>query len=381
MLEVNVYDNFNPNYLNVDDYELPNGNTTTRPLPAPKARCVAMNYELWETGYLYTSTATFSYPVEVGDIVEILFPETYPMETQLGVKNKFNLSMLYHVTDVDEGNTATLKNYFWSAIEGLDIPNAITKSTNFAIIDYMIDVNKTNLMVYGYSYNSAIFAGKATINRKAETSDGKDVAKRVFSKVQYQPTSTIINGTKNPDGSVLDPRRLVMINFASRDWNRKRITTRIDNKQNVTVETETVIERSAYNFAVVLVKNATTEDYTDPPKMYTTKDNGDVIDYTTYSGDGTDLPEVRVTKTLLYDRDENGNPPDLLTAVKAEITPSTIVTRLIFDQNELLPMYINDLVDVWYNGTLYRGYIADRVKTEAGDRLVFVEGDGNKNVI
>ena len=78
MLEVNVYDNFNPNYLNVKDYELPNGNKTTRPLPAPKARCVAMNYELWETGYLYTSTATFSYSVEVGDIVEILFPEKYP---------------------------------------------------------------------------------------------------------------------------------------------------------------------------------------------------------------------------------------------------------------------------------------------------------------
>ena len=26
MLEVNVYDNFNPNYLNVKDYKLPNGN-------------------------------------------------------------------------------------------------------------------------------------------------------------------------------------------------------------------------------------------------------------------------------------------------------------------------------------------------------------------
>ena len=236
-------------------------------------------------------------------------------------------------------------------------------------------------MVYGYSFNSKIFEGKATINRKAETSEARDVAKRVFSKVQYQPTSTIITETKAPDGTVLDPRRLVMINFASRDWNRKRITTRIDDKQEVTVDTETIIERSEYNFAVVLVQNATTKDYTDPPLMYTTKDNGDVIDYLSYSGDGTDLPEIRVTKTLLYERDENGVAPDMSVVVKPEISPSTIVTRLIFNQNELLPLYVNDLVDVWYNGVLYTGYIADRVKTEAGDRLVFVEGVPNKNEI
>ena len=146
------------------------------------------------------------------------------------------------------------------------------------------------------------------------------------------------------------------------------------------MDTEKIVERSAYNFAVVFVKNKATDDYTDPPKMYTAKNNGDVIDYSTYGGDGTDLPEVRTAKTLFYDRDEHGNPPDM-SAIKAEISPSTIVTRLIFDQNKLLPLYVNDLVDVWYEGKLYSGYIADRVKTEFNDRLIFVESGDKSNVI
>ena len=39
------------------------------------------------------------------------------------------------------------------------------------------------------------------------------------------------------------------------------------------MDTETIVERSAYNFAVVFVKNKVTDDYTDPPKMYTAKNN------------------------------------------------------------------------------------------------------------
>lgn len=375
MLEANVYDNFNPNYYNISDFNLPNGKKEKRGLPIPKARCQVINYELWETGYLYTSSATLTVSVEVGDIVQILFPEVVPIEEALGQKKKLNLDMVYLVTDVDESNKATLKNYFWAMIESLDVPNAITKTTNFAIIDYLIDPRKNNLMSYGYFFNSTIFAGKATINRKAETSSARDVAKRIFSKVQFQPTTTIQHAS-----SETDPRNLLFINFASRNWNRNRITTRVDIKQSVTMDTETITERSAYNFAVVFVKNKATDDYTDPPKMYTAKNNGDVIDYSTYGGDGTDLPDVRTAKTLFYDRDEHGNPPDIST-IKAEISPSTIVTRLIFNQNELLPLYVNDLVDIWYDGKLYSGYIADRVKTEFNDRLIFVESGDKPNVI
>ncbi|ASZ71915.1 tail associated lysin [Lactococcus phage 96403] len=380
MLEANVYDNFNPNYYNISDFTLPNGKKDKRGLPIPKARCQVINYELWETGYLYTSSATLTVSVEVGDIVQILFPEVVPVEEALGQKRKLNLDMVYLVTSVDESNKATLKNYFWAMIESLDVPNAITKTTNFAIIDYLIDPNKNNLMSYGYFFNSSIFAGKATINRKAETSSAHDVAKRIFSKVQFQPTTTIQHASFGADPNLTDPRTLLFINFASRDWNRKRITTRVDIKQSVAVETETIVERSAYNFAVVFVKSSNADDYADPPKMYTAKNNGDIIDYSTYHGDGTDLPEVRTAKTLFYDRDDHGNPPDIST-IKAEISPSTIVTRLIFNQNELLPLYVNDLVDIWYEGKLYSGYIADRVKTEFNDRLIFVESGDKPNVI
>ena len=375
MLEANVYDNFNPNYYNISDFNLPNGKKEKRGLPIPKARCQVINYELWETGYLYTSSATLTVSVEVGDIVQILFPEVVPIEEAIGQKKKLNLDMVYLVTSVDESNKATLKNYFWAMIESLDVPNAITKTTNFAIIDYLIDPNKNNLMSYGYFFNSSIFAGKATINRKAETSSATDVAKRIFSNVQFQPTTTIQHAP-----SEIDPRNLLFINFASRSWNRNRITTRVDIKQSVTMDTETIVERSAYNFAVVFVKSSNTDDYKDPPKMYTAKNNGDIIDYSTYHGDGTDLPDVRTAKTLFYDRDDHGNPPDIST-IKAEISPSTIVTRLIFNQNELLPLYVNDLVDIWYEGKLYSGYIADRVKTEFNDRLIFVESGDKPNVI
>jgi len=374
MLEANVYDNFNPNYYNLA-FSLPNGKRETRGLPLPKARCQVINYELWETGYLYTSSATLTVSVEVGDIVQILFPEVVPIEYALGKDKKLNLDMVYLVTDVDESNKATLKNYFWAMIESLDVPNAITKTTNSAIIDYLIDPNKNNLMSYGYFFNSTIFAGRATINRKAETSSAHDVAKRIFSKVQFQPTTTIQHAS-----SEADSRNLLFINFASRSWNRRRITTRVDIKQSVSMDTETIVERSAYNFAVVFVKSSNTDDYKDPPKMYTAKNNGDVIDYSTYHGDGTDLPDVRTAKTLFYDRDDHGNPPDIST-IKAEISPSTIVTRLIFNQNEFLPLYVNDLVDIWYEGKLYSGYIADRVKTEFNDRLIFVESGDKPNVI
>ena len=375
MLEANIYDNFNPNYYNISDFNLPNGKKEKRGLPIPKARCQVINYELWETGYLYTSSATLTVSVEVGDIVQILFPEVVPIEETLGKKRNLNLDVVYLVTSVDESNKVTLKNYFRAMIESLDVPNAITKTTNSAIIDYLIDPNKNNLMSYGYFFNSTIFAGKATINRKAETSSAHDVAKRIFSKVKFQPTTTIQHAS-----SETDPRNLLFINFASRNWNRNRITTRIDFKQNVSMDTETIVERSAYNFAVVFVKSSNADDYVDPPKMYTAKNNGDIIDYSTYHGDGTDLPEVRVAKTLFYDRDDHGNPPDMST-IKAEISPSTIVTRLFFNQNELLPLYVNDLVDIWYDGKLYSGYIADRVKTDFSDRLIFVESGDKPNVI
>lgn len=365
MLEVNVYDNFNPNYLNISDYELPNGQFVRRPLPIPKARCVIMDYELYETGYLYTSSGTLSYEVEVGDIVEVLFPDTKPVEFQPGIKADFPLAFVYVVTDVDDGNKATLKNYFWAAIDGLDVPNVLTKSTKFGILNYLADPVRTDLMSYGYVFNSNLFAGQATINRKAETSEGTDVAKRIFANTLIQPFTMILR-EGNP--YITSNTNQLLYGFASKQWNRTSFDTRIDYKQNIVVEYETIIERSAYNFAVVFVKNPNTEQYPTTPKQYVCKDNGTVIDYSTYKGDGTDLPEVRKTKTLFYDEEPT------IAQIRAEITPSSVATRLIFDQNPLQPLYTNDLVNIWYDGVKYKGYVADIIKTETTDRIIFMEG-------
>lgn len=370
MLEVNIYDNFNPNYLNILDYKLPNGQFVKRPLPIPKARAVCMNYELWETGYLYTSSAIFSYPVEVGDIVEILFPETKPVQYNQTDIVQLPLAFVYLITDVDDGNKATLKNYFWAMVDGLDVPNKmlLPPKTKWSVLDYLADPTRTNLMRHGYLFNSVLFNGNPNINRKAETADGVDVAKRLFTSVQSQPYSVILKGGKGFNGGLESELDNLFTVFAGKQWVRTATDTKIDEKQNIVTEYETVIERSSYNFAIVFVKNATTEDYTDPPKQYVCKSNGTVIDYSTYKGDGTDLPDVRRVKTLFYD-----DVPTTAT-IKSEIVPSTIVTRLTFDQNPLQPLYLNDLVNIWHEGKLYSGYIADTVKTETQERLVFVEG-------
>ena len=111
MLEANVYDNFNPNYYNISDFTLPNGKKDKRGLLIPRARCQVINYELWETGYLYTSSATLTVSVEVGDIVQILFPEVVPIEEALGKKRNLNLDMVYLVTSVDESKYFRWQGY------------------------------------------------------------------------------------------------------------------------------------------------------------------------------------------------------------------------------------------------------------------------------
>ena len=68
--------------------------------------------------------------------------------------------------------------------------------------------------------------------------------------------------------------------------------------------------------------------------------------------------------------------------IKAEITKDTTVANIFFNQNELMPLIVNDLVDLYYQGQLYQGYIADRAFFESdggliNERLLFIEG-GNK---
>lgn len=134
ILEYNLYDNFNPN-----KYAVPNANpsapnvpTVKRlPLPKPKARGVAMNYELWQTGYKTTSYATLSTKVDVGDIVQILLDEPAQyVNDNLSPRDEKKEHILYVVKDIDDDGRISLQNYYWYAIDGVEYPISQFKTTN-----------------------------------------------------------------------------------------------------------------------------------------------------------------------------------------------------------------------------------------------------------
>lgn len=370
MLEVNVYDNFNPNELNILDFELPNGaGRVTRPIPKPKLRTQAMEYELWQTGYKYTSSALFAATVEIGDIIEVLTSESVPMATTPDIVEDYPLSYVYVVTDVDENNRATLKNYFWAMIEGNEIPTQYLAGTTGSIIIKMIDPNVNQLMSYGFMYNTELFKQPIKYNRKSDTAEMKGIAKDMFSVVHFQPFPTIRRVEYDPDGEVLRPRDTIEINMTSRTWARSPIVTRIDEALNPAIDYETLVERSNYNFVIVYVKeNPDSDIYVTPPQLYTVNDNGNLVNYRSYNGDGSDLPQQKIQKTLFYDEQPTN------AQLKSEVTGDTVVANVLFNQDPKLPLYVNDLATLWWSGTKYEGYIADRVITPANERLLFVEG-------
>lgn len=109
---------------------------------------------------------------------------------------------------------------------------------------------------------------------------------------------------------------------------------------------------------------------------YTIDDNNNVINLLSYTGDGSDLPQQRLIKTSFFDEQPS------TAEIKALITKDTTVANIFFNQNELLKLYVNDLIDLYYQGQLYSGYIADRAYFESdgglrNERLLFIEG-GNK---
>lgn len=370
LLEANIYDNFNPNVLNILDFELPGGaGKVTRPIPKPKALAQALDYELWETGYSYTSSALFSTTVDVGDIVQVKTTEDIPLATTADKTEIAPLSHVYLVTEVDENNRATLKNYFWAMIEGVDIPTVTLNAPNSTILVLLTEVEKTALMHHGLIFNRDLFSQPSKFNRKTESTDAISVAKDIFSSVRYQPTALIRVATYNINSELSQPRDTIEINLSSRTWTRKNITLRIDEALNPAIETETVIERSNYNFAIVYWKDNQDDKYPAQPDLYTIDDNGNVVDMRNYTGDGYNLPEQKLIKTLFYDE---GKPTTA--QIKAEISGDTIIHKIYFNQDPKLPLYTNDLVTLWYNGISYTGHIADHVITPLTNRLLFVEG-------
>ena len=343
MLEFNLYNNFNPN--KASDFIV-------------KARGVAMNYELWQTGYKYTSTATLSIKAEIGDIVEILINDSYMLATDASTVEKFGLNLLYIVIDVDDSNKATLKNYFWAMIDGLDIPTSVLSGSSLSILNLITNPKTTALINNGLIANNNELSQQVKYNRKSDTDTAEKIAQDMFRVIKRQPFVIIKN---NEIKTVL----------ASRTWDRQTITTMISGVQNPSIEHETIIQRSNYNFLNAYVK--TNDAYPSVPICYTIDDNNNVINTADYSGDGSDLPQQRLVKTSFFDEQPS------TAEIKALITKDMTVANIFFNQNQLLKLYMNDLIDLYYQGQLYQGYIADRAFFESdgglrNERLLFIEG-------
>lgn len=346
MIEFNLYNNFNPNK--------PSNFIV-------KARGVAMNYELWQTGYKYTSTATLSIKAEIGDVVEILIDDSYTLSTAAIKVEKFDLNLLYIVTDIDDSNKATLKNYFWAAIDGVEVPTSILNGSSLSVLNTITNPKIVSLVNNGLIANNNELAQQVKYNRKSDTDTAEKIAQDMFRVIKRQPFVVIIN---NEIKTVL----------ASRTWDRQTISTMISGVQNPSIEFETIIQRSNYNFLNAYVK--TNDAYPSQPLTYTIDDRNNVINIADYTGNGSDLPSQRLIKTSFFDEQPT------TAEIKALITKDTTVANIFFNQNELMPLIVNDLVDLYYQGQLYQGYIADRAFFESdggliNERLLFIEG-GNK---
>ncbi|WP_346349561.1 hypothetical protein [Lactococcus formosensis] len=369
MLEYNLYDNFNPNI-----YARSSSTPSNTPnLPDPKARGVIMNYELWQTGYKYTSSGTVSTDVEVGDILEVLHPEEFLVPyNPTDVFNK-KLSMFYLITSKDDGNKVTLKNYVWAMIEGVEIPTTALKQTNQQIIVNMMSPAVTSLVTHGYATNPDLLNIPVKWNRKSETDEMVDIAKDLFRVLRLQPSVYYQDlMVSRPDGTLEPVDNNLYMALCGREWNRVEKSIRVDFKQNITIEHEVITERSNYNYLNAYVKKAD-GTYDSYGQQFTINDKNEVVNMFTYRGDGHELPKQRLIKSVFYDEaPSNGD-------IKSQITKDSTVINLFFNQHPLLKLSVNDLVHIWYEDKDYHGYIADRVFTEAeggvtNDRLLFVEG-------
>lgn len=343
MLEFNLYDNFNPNKAN--DFRV-------------KARGVTMNYELWQTGYKYTSTAILSIKAEVGDIVEILINDSFTIATSSINNEVLFLNLVYIVTEIDTENKATLKNYFWAMIDGLDIPTSVLSGSSLSVLNLLVNKKTVSLVSDGLIVNAAELSQQIKYNRKSDSDTAEKIAKDMFRVIKRQPFIVIRN---NEVKTVL----------ASRDWTRRIISTKIDEVQNPSIESETLIQRSNYNLLNAYIKS--NGAYPSYPKTYTIDDANNVVDLENYKGDGTDLPKQRLIKTSFFDE------APTLPEIKALITKDSTVVNIFFNQINLSPLVVNDLVDVYYKGELFNGYIADRAFFESdgglrNERLLFIEG-------
>lgn len=365
LLEFNLYDNFNPNLMERD--YIPNiPAVEVKGYPKPKARGTILDYELWQTGFEYTSSGTLTTEAKVGDILEVLttIDASFYLEENQVWDNK--LSLWYVVTAVDDANKVTLKNYYWYHIEGSSNSSKRVPSSGEEAFRYMLkkETGAKQLMVWDIYTNRVASNLQLKYNIKDDTVDFEALSKSLFSKLQFEPQAISV------DFPYPLNTRLMMC-LVCNEWVRTTRKTRIDIAQSPSIETVVTTERSNYNYIRVFYKNedgivsSTSEDYT-------IDDNGNLIKMSTYTGTGYDLPEQRTVKTLYYEDTEKPTNAELLSEVRGD----SIVHKIYFNQNKLNPLAVNNLVEIWYEGTMYKGHIADRCLTPLNDRLTFIEFGG-----
>lgn len=363
MLEYNLYDNFNPNVMERKKETVEGGGSFFSGYDKPIARGVCLDYELFQTGFEYTSSATLTTEAEVGNVVEVLTTEDNSLAVSPTKSLDQKLSVWYVITTIDENNKATLQNYFWYMIEGSSFPTSQITGTAQQAWTIITGLSSPQTMYWSQMANWDETNIQLRFNMKSDTVEMKELAKNLFSKIQLEPITFTYNlwGTKRPalqQGLVTD------------EWTRQQKVLRIDERQNPALEKVVVTERSNYNYVKVFVKVPGTEYYPTNSVDYTINDNNQLVKLSDYTGDGSDLPEQRIIKTMFYDE----QPTDA--QLKSEVAQDSTVSKIYFNQNSLYPLQVNDLVKIWYNGVEYNGHIADRSWIDGGiDRLTFMEGN------
>lgn len=358
LLEYNLYENFNPNVMFKNKEE----NGFYKGYPKPFARGVLLDYEIWQTGFDFTSSATMTIEAHVGDIVEVLLPidDNLAISPTQTITQK--LSIWYVVTAVDESNKVTMQNYYWYSIEGSSFATANVYGFASSVWGLVSGAYAPQLMNWGNMANWGETNMEIKFNMKSDTVEAKELAKDLFAKILLQPITISYNMT-----GISRPQLYQAL--LTDEWTRRQKELRIDEVQNPSIEQVVVTERSNYNFVNVFVKNPTTEKYPFSGTSYTITDDNQLVKFDTYTGDTSKLPELRVTKSMFYDE----QPTDA--QIKSEVAQDSVVSKIYFNQHKLYPLQTNDLVKLWYKGTEYNGYIADRSWNANGtERLVFMEG-------
>ena len=363
LLEYNLYENFNPNIMEKDKEANPQGNLFPKGYPKPFARGVLLDYEIWQTGFDFTSSATMTVEVHVGNIIEVLLPIDDNLAiSPTQVVNK-KLSIWYVITAVDESNKATMQNYYWYSIEGSSYATANIYGWASSAWGLVSGAYAPQVMTWGNMANWDETNLEIKFNMKADTVEAKELAKDLFAKILLQPITISYNMT-----GVSRPQLYNAL--LTDEWTRRQKQLKIDEINNPAIEQVVVTERSNYNFVTVFVKNNTTGKYPFSGTTYTITDDNQLVKFESYTGDTSKLPELRINKTMFYDE----TPTDA--QIKSEVAQDSVIHKIRFNQHKLYPLQTNDLVKLWYNGIEYNGYIADRCFTSDGiDRLTFVEGN------